>query len=159
MAKFSRDDDDRDEMPRRDKGGGNTALVVLAVVGALVLACGGVGVAFFVLSVRTARVAEQQAEAEVRAEADARRAGEVERGARLTTDGSAAVRSREQWRKLLAGKSKDQVLQTMGQPARRSEGPESWTYQNRSRDPVSDTIDPTMVIYFDESGTVERVEF
>jgi hypothetical protein len=151
MAKFTREDERDEGEPRRDGGGGNAVLVaVLVAAAALVLVC-GVGLMAFLFIGARARVEAVQAEAEadLRTDLEARREAVAK-----------ALRTREEWRKELVGKSKDEVLAVLGEPDTNDEGVfPNWLYRNRSMDPVSLKVDEFMHVYWDKTGRVESVTF
>lgn len=156
MAKFTREDDEKPDRPRQS-GGNAVVLVVLAVVGAFVLLAAAGGLAAMWLFARTADREAQALRVEAEALRDEARAAEAM--ARNAAD--KPVKSREEWAKLLVGKTRDEVTEIAGRPDRTSDAPPwTWSYDRRSSDPESATIDPTMTVWFrGADGPVERVSF
>lgn len=165
MARFTREDDERDEPSRPFRsGGGTVALVPLAVGGVFVLLVVAGLAAMFLFTARS-EVREQRMRAEV-AEADARdkarASGLIAIGkGTIALPGAQVVRTRDEWTKLRVGKARDEVTELAGEPDRTSDVPPwNWSYDRRSLDPVSDATDATMTVWFrGADGPVERVSF
>jgi hypothetical protein len=151
MARFSREDERDGQKPRRDRGGGTTSLIVLLLASGLLVACGVGGVAALWLT-RRAMVAERQVEELSRIEAEAKMAAAKDEAAK-------AMKTRQEWRKRLVGKTKDEVLKEAGKPHRTDDTTGDWSYDRRSVNPISGNTDPIMWVRFDKSGKVERVDF
>lgn len=69
--------------------------------------------------------------------------------------------TREEFRKLVVGKTKDEVLAAFGRPdsTREPGDGNSWTYSNVSHDPVSGKADMLTRLHFDRDNKVKEVSF
>jgi hypothetical protein len=72
--------------------------------------------------------------------------------------------TRAAFKALVVGKSKDQVKQLLGRPARTTELNSTeysviWHYKNLTKDPDAETIDPDANILFDVQGFAVSVDF
>lgn len=135
-----RDDDDYDDRPRRRKKKDNTLLIVLlAVGGVLALGCGGMGLLFvggFVQGWREAGNADRAAPSQQK------------------------TMTRDEAKKLLIGKTKDEVIELLGRPDKTSEGVLGhWAYHGITFDPVSQKADNALWVYFGDDGRVNRLSF
>ncbi len=76
-----------------------------------------------------------------------------------TTGGAATVAkkpTRDEFRKLVMGKTKDEVAAAVGKPKRTNDDPDSWVYEDVTIDPVSGKVDSLIWVYF-EQGRVSKV--
>jgi hypothetical protein len=93
----------------------------------------------------------EQAEAELRAEAEAE-AAEAAKAAKLMT--------REEFTNLIAGKTPDEVIAAMGAPdsiqRSRKDTDSIWFYNRRTKDPVTGKVDVSVEVIF-KNGKVNRV--
>lgn len=73
----------------------------------------------------------------------------------------AKVRTREELKTLLVGKTKDEVLQILGKPEKTVETPagDVWHYRGITRDPISGKDDLSTWVDFDRNGRVEKLSF
>ena len=74
------------------------------------------------------------------------------------------VYTRAAFKKLVVGKSKDQVRQLFGKPETTTEADDNefsvvWNYKNLTRDPDAVNIDPNANILFDKNGIAVSVDF
>lgn len=116
-----------------------TLLIAAACLALLVVVCGGGAVLFFAMTWRVKDAAER-----IHAE-------KAEAAKRMT---------REEFRKLLVGKTKDEVIAAVGRPEQTSDGVMSlWSYYDRTVDPVTGKVDAVAHVHFDRSGVVVRVNY
>lgn len=68
--------------------------------------------------------------------------------------------TREEFKKLVMGRTKDQVMDAVGRPASTSEGGgfEFWYYKHTTYDPISQKIDSSIQVCF-KGGVVESISF
>ena len=149
MAKFSREAESDDE-PRRLIKSSALPAAILVGFGVLAVVCTGIVVVMVLFGLRATRQVEELS----RIEADTKTAA-----AKAEAEAAKATKTRDEWRTLLVGKSKDEVLKEAGEPDRTDDGTGDWSYDRRSIDPISGNTDPTMWVRFDKSGKVVRVEF
>lgn len=69
------------------------------------------------------------------------------------------VYTRDEFRKLVVGKTPDEVIAAVGKPDDTSEsGSVSWTYMYRTKDPITGKTDVSAIVVF-EDGRVDRVRY
>lgn len=78
-----------------------------------------------------------------------------------TTQQAKKTYTREEFRKLVVGKTKDEVLAVLGKPfsTREPESGNSWTYHDLTVDSVSGKPDYSAWLYFDRNDRVDHVGF
>lgn len=134
-----RRDDDSGEYARPQRNGANTVLLtVIAVgVGALVLMCGGAGAILFLFTGKVADEVQQQ---------------RVKEAARPTWP-------RDEFRKMLMGKTEKQVIELAGKPDRTSDSDQlvAWTYYDRAVDTVTGKKGSATLFF--KGGEVVMVDF
>lgn len=72
----------------------------------------------------------------------------------------AKVWTRDEFKALVMGKTKDELLELVGNPDDTGEFRKQayWHYYQRTQDPVAKNVDPGVMVYFDGNVVVE-VEF
>jgi outer membrane protein assembly factor BamE (lipoprotein component of BamABCDE complex) len=71
------------------------------------------------------------------------------------------VYTREQFRALIIGKTREEVIKAVGKPERTQEVSgygEYWFYRNLTKDPITDKLDFSAQVVF-ENGVVNRVNY
>ena len=115
-------------------------LILLAVTAMVMVGCVGLGALFF-LGWRAAPMPAVQP-----IEVDPPDLGNV-------------TYPREEFRKLVIGKTKDEVIAVVGKPERTGGGDdEHWIYDGRTIDTTTGKTDGIIIIWF-QNGRVERVSF
>lgn len=143
MPRRARLDDDYGEYelaPKRKKANPNTMLLVViaVVVVGLVVLCGGVTLMFFYGAGR----------------------GANQVGRQVKEEGKKAV-SRNEFRRLVIGKTPAQVIAAVGKPDQTTESngvPSMWLYRNRTRDLVTGKVDSSAALFF-QNGVVDDVTY
>lgn len=71
------------------------------------------------------------------------------------------VRTREELKTLLVGKTEQEVIEILGKPERTNEflGEKMWRYENVTYDPISGRVDPSTWVDFNRDGKVEKLTF
>jgi hypothetical protein len=158
MPRRNRDDDDRDDdfhdRPRPDRGG-NPVLIVLVIAGGvlllIVLGCAG---HWFVGS-RAANQAVQQAEADAKVEAG------LLKGADGKVGDAKKVYTRDEWTKLVTGKTPAELIAVVGRPNSTTDNPDNtprrWMYWNRVMNPATGKAGSAWLEF--EDGKVVRIEW
>jgi outer membrane protein assembly factor BamE (lipoprotein component of BamABCDE complex) len=134
------DDDDRDDRGRRSNrrpepkadGSKTILIVIVSVIAVCVLAGCGVG-GLMLLGM----------------------------GAAVKNEATAKVYTREEFERLVIGKTKDEVIKAVGRPDRTSkqaEGTEYWYYSDVIRDPITGKLDRQVQVVF-EDGLPVRINF
>jgi outer membrane protein assembly factor BamE (lipoprotein component of BamABCDE complex) len=68
--------------------------------------------------------------------------------------------ARDEFRKLVVGKTKEEVINSLGNPDRISGDGLRWTYRGRTYDPTATSNDISTTVRFGrETGKVIRVDF
>jgi hypothetical protein len=144
------DDDYGDRRPSARSGMSPVLIIVLVVGGVLVVGavlCGG----FLLFSARAVRdAAEEQAAVQADAAARAAKAGTAKAGTKR-------VWTRDEFRKLVMGKTPDEVVAAVGQPDGTDEdgGRPVWTYRGRTKDPGTGKTDAAVSVRFARGSVIE----
>jgi outer membrane protein assembly factor BamE (lipoprotein component of BamABCDE complex) len=152
MPRHDPDRDDYREPPRRQSSNATVIvlIVVVAVLLVVVVACG----ALFFLGWRTADRLEEMAD--VRAE-QAKAKAVIQPAGEKVGD-SKRIYTRDEFRKLVMGKTPDEVIAAVGKPDHTQKGEPGtfWYYTERTRDPATGKMDRNARLAF-QDGRVSAV--
>jgi len=139
MGRRDEYDDDEDDRRPVKRGGLPPALVVLlAVGGGCVFLAVAVGVGALMLAGRTVETRPTQ------------------------TEPANKLYPRDEFRKLLMGKTADEVIQLIGKPDSTSDfgdGEPTWRYKDITTDPVSGRTDTSVTVWFNRGKRVFNVTY